>query len=71
MIGAPNTRSQKCLVGVIKWAPATSVSEEIADIFRKYIYDYIAIAIGLAMRCRYDHDEPEFDNRCPAAFAFP
>ena len=33
MIGAPNTRGQKYWVGIVQWAPATSVSEEIADIF--------------------------------------
>ena len=36
MIGAPNTRGQKYWVGIVQWAPATSVSEEIADIFRNY-----------------------------------
>ena len=36
MIGAPNTRGQKYWVGIVQWAPETSVSEEIADIFRNY-----------------------------------
>ena len=44
MIGAPNTRGQKYWVGIVQWAPETSVSEEIADIFRNYnIYIYIYI----------------------------
>ena len=37
MIGAPNT--QKYWVGIVQWAPETSVSEEIADIFRNYDID--------------------------------
>ena len=36
MIGAPNTQGQKYWVGIVQWAPETSVSEEIADIFRNY-----------------------------------
>ena len=36
MIGAPNTQGQKCWVGIVQWTPETSVSEEIADIFRNY-----------------------------------
>ena len=39
MVGAPNTRGQKRLVGIVKWAPGTSVSEEIADIFHDYNSD--------------------------------
>ena len=39
MIGAPNTRAQKYLVGIVQWAPETSVSEEIADIFRNHNID--------------------------------
>ena len=39
MIGAPNTQSQKYRVGIVQWAPETSVSEEIADIFRNYNID--------------------------------
>ena len=39
MIGAPNTRGQKYWVGIVQWAPATSVSEEIADIFSNYNID--------------------------------
>ena len=39
MIGAPNTRGQKYWVGIVQWAPATSVSEEIADIFTNYNID--------------------------------
>ena len=38
MIGAPNTRSQKYLVGVIQVTPGTPISE-IADIFRNYNID--------------------------------
>ena len=30
---------QKCLVGIVQWAPGTSVSEEIADIFHNYDSD--------------------------------
>ena len=40
MIGAPNTRGQKYWVGIVQWAPATSVSEEIVDIFTNYNTDY-------------------------------
>ena len=40
MIGAPNTRGQKYLVGIVQWAPETSVLKEIADIFRNYNIDY-------------------------------
>ena len=39
MIGAPNTQGQKCWVGIVQCAPETSVSEEIADIFRNYDID--------------------------------
>ena len=39
MIGAPNTWGQKYWVGIVQWAPETSVSEEIADIFRNYDID--------------------------------
>ena len=39
MIGSPNTRVQKCWVGIVQWTPETSVSEEIADIFRNYNID--------------------------------
>ena len=38
MISAPNTQSQKFLVGVIQATPGTPVSEEIADILRNYHY---------------------------------
>ena len=39
MIGAPNTQGQKYWVGIVQWAPETSVSEEIADIFTNYNID--------------------------------
>ena len=39
MIGAPNIRGQKYWVGIVQWAPETSVLEEIADIFRNYNID--------------------------------
>ena len=39
MIGAPNTQGQTYWVGIVQWAPETSVSEEIADIFRNYNMD--------------------------------
>ena len=39
MIDAPNTRGQKYWVGIVQWAPETSVLEEIADIFRNYNID--------------------------------
>ena len=45
MIDAPNTRSQKYLVGVIQAIPGTPVSDEIADIFRNYYIDIIIIII--------------------------
>ena len=41
MIGAPNTQGQKYWVGIVQWAPETSVSEEIADIIRYYNIDAI------------------------------
>ena len=44
-MGAPNTQGQKYLVGVVKWAPETSVSEEITDIFRNYTKDYYELPI--------------------------
>ena len=40
MIGALSTRGQKCWVGNVQRMPQTSVSEEIADIFRNYNIDY-------------------------------
>ena len=40
MIGAPNTWGQKYWVGIVQWAPESSVSEEIVDIFRYYNYYY-------------------------------
>ena len=46
MTDAPNTRSQKYVVRIVQWAPETSVSEEIADIFRNYnIDDFVIIII--------------------------
>ena len=39
MIGAPNARGQRCLVGVIQLAPANPGSDEITNIFRNYIID--------------------------------
>ena len=39
MIGAPNSLNLNCKVRVMKEAPASSVSEEIADIFRNYDID--------------------------------
>ena len=33
MIGAPNTQGQKYKVGIVQWAPETSASEEMGDIF--------------------------------------
>ena len=41
MIGAPIARGQKYWVGIVQWAQETSVSEEIADIFRNYNIDII------------------------------
>ena len=43
MIGAPNTQGQKYWVGIVQWAPETSVSEEIADIFRNYNIDNLMV----------------------------
>ena len=40
MIGAPNTRGQKYWVGIVQWAPETSVSGEIADISSNYNIDF-------------------------------
>ena len=40
MIGAPNSLNLNCKVRVMKEAPDSSVSEEIADIFRNYNIDY-------------------------------
>ena len=39
MIAAPNTQGQKYWVDIVQWAPETSVSEKIADIFRNYNID--------------------------------
>ena len=39
MIRAPNTRGQKFWVSIVQWTPETSVSEEIAGIFRNYNID--------------------------------
>ena len=39
MIGAQNTQGQKYWVGIVRWAPETLVSEEIADIFTNYNID--------------------------------
>ena len=36
MTGAPNTQGQKYWVGIVQWAPETSVS---ADIFRNHNID--------------------------------
>ena len=36
MIGASNTQGQKYWVDIVQWAPETSVSEKIADIFLDY-----------------------------------
>ena len=41
MIVAPNTQGQKYWVGIVRWAPEISVSEEIADIFRNYDIKWI------------------------------
>ena len=47
MIGAPNTRGQKYWVGIVQWAPETSVLEEIEDIFHNYNVDiYIWLNAG-------------------------
>ena len=47
MIGVPNTQGQKYWVGIVQWAPETSVSEEIADIFRNYNIDMSLIYMSL------------------------
>ena len=39
MIGAPNTLCQKYWVGMVQWAPETSILKEIVDIFRNYNID--------------------------------
>ena len=39
MIGSPNTQGQNYWVGIVQWAPETSVSEEKADVFRNYNID--------------------------------
>ena len=39
MIGAPNSLNLNCKVRVMKEAPGSSVSEEIADIFTYYNID--------------------------------
>ena len=41
MVGAPNTRNQKYWEGIVQWAPETTVSAEIADIFRNYNIDIL------------------------------
>ena len=50
MIGALNTRSQKCYVGVKKGASGTPVSEDIADIFLYYIEDGGIVVSILAVK---------------------
>ena len=59
MIGAPNTRGQKYWVGIVQWAPATSVSEEIADIFTYYNIDTV---IGFTIRVLITLIEPSTGN---------
>ena len=61
MIGASNTQGQKYWVGIVQWAPETSVSEEIADIFRNYNIDtqniglliFIIHVIGISVLKRW------------------
>ena len=43
MIGAPNSLNLNCKVRVMKEVPGSSVSEEIADIFRNYDIDAIEV----------------------------
>ena len=43
---ALNTRSQKCLVGVMKGAPGISVSEEITKFFRNYDKDVVRDSVS-------------------------
>ena len=47
MIGAPNTRGQENWVGIVQWAPETSASEEIVDIFCNYKMMMMVLNIGL------------------------
>ena len=47
MIGAPNTQGQKYWLGIVQRAPETSVSEEIANIFRNYNIDIEVIVVSL------------------------
>ena len=59
MIGAPNKRGQKYWVGIVQWAPETSVLEGIADIFRKYNIDttvILEIYASFAIRILFDNE---------------
>ena len=51
MIGAPNSLNLNCKVRVMKEAPDSSVSEEIADIFRNYNIDKIVVAMENFEKC--------------------
>ena len=67
MIGAPNTWGQKYWVGIVQWAPETSVSEEIADIFANYDIDVwsfisnrgIPLLVGIPL-CKYQELSQRF-----------
>ena len=56
MFGAPNTRGQKYWV---RWAPETSVSEELADICRNY--NILAMP---RVETRGSENEEESEQRC-------
>ena len=64
MIGAPNTQDPEYWVGIVQWAPETSVSEEIADIFRNYNID--TVAAGALAHC-----EASYWHRIAMKYVFP
>ena len=46
MIGAPNTETLSCMLRVVKGVSDTSVSSDLADIFRNYYIDNNTISIA-------------------------
>ena len=64
MIGAPNTQGQKYWLGIVQWAPETSVSEEIADNFRNYNIDMNNIAPSNFKAILYADDKNLLSPMC-------
>ena len=55
MIGAPNSLNLNCKVRVMKEAPDSSVSEEIADIFRNYNIHYLRGGVAIVWNLWLDN----------------